>query len=103
MIEIGEIYLAQEDGGLPILASGNAPGESGVSVLRLRFRGGAHFAATTRRHLVWFQEAPEVSEVPFDCRIADGVLLHRPAPGRWPSVLPDATAPPIPLAGQTSM
>ena len=43
----GELYLAQEDGGLPTtLAAGSARGESGVSVHSMRFRGGAHFSAT---------------------------------------------------------
>jgi hypothetical protein len=46
MMGIGELYLAQEDGGLPTtLAAGSAPGESGVSVLSLRFRGDVHFSA----------------------------------------------------------
>ena len=74
MIGIGELYLVQEDGGLPTtLAAGSAPGESGVSVFSLRFRGGAHFSATPRQHLVWFHMS---SQVRFECRIADRALGH---------------------------
>ena len=50
MIESGAFYLAQEDGGLPTtLAAGSAPGESGVSVLKLRFQDGFHFSATPQQ------------------------------------------------------
>jgi AraC family transcriptional regulator len=66
--ELGELSLAQQDGGLPAtLAAGSAPGESGVSVLSMRFRGGAHISATSRQHLIWFQMSPPVR---FECRIA---------------------------------
>ena len=42
--DIGEVFSAQKDGSPPtILASGCAPGESGVSVVSLRFQGSAHF------------------------------------------------------------
>jgi AraC family transcriptional regulator len=74
MIEIDELNLAQKDGALPtILAAGSAQGESGVSVLSLRFRGGAHFSTTVRRHLVCFQMSPQVG---FECRIAGRTLRH---------------------------
>ena len=53
---IGEVRAAQADGNPPTtLAAGSAPGESGVSVLRARFRGGMHFEATPQRHCVCFQ------------------------------------------------
>ena len=43
MMEIGTVRMAQQDGGaLTTLAAGNAPGESGVSVLSVRFDGGMH-------------------------------------------------------------
>jgi AraC family transcriptional regulator len=81
MIGIGELYLTQKDGGLPTtLAAGNAPGESGVSVLSLRFRGGVHFSATPRQHLVWFQMSPQVL---FECRIADRALRHEVPAGSF--------------------
>jgi AraC family transcriptional regulator len=71
--------LAQQDGGRPTtLASGSAPGESGVSILSVRFRGGAHFSATPRHHLIWFQMSPQAR---FDCRIAGRVLRHEPPTG----------------------
>jgi AraC family transcriptional regulator len=77
MTDIGELYLAQEDGGSPTtLAAGSAPGESGVSVLSLRFRGGVHFSATPQQHLVWF-----VSPVRIDCRMGGRALRHEAPAG----------------------
>src|SRR5262245_65045069 len=76
---IGELGLAQADGSVPaMLAAGSAPGESGVSVLSLRFQGGAHFSATPQQHLLWFQMSPQVR---FACRIAERVLQHSPPAG----------------------
>jgi AraC family transcriptional regulator len=76
-IEIG--FLAQEDGSPPAtLAAGSARGESGVSVLSVRFQGGAHFSATPQNHLIWFQMSPQAR---FACRIADQSLQHHPAAG----------------------
>jgi AraC family transcriptional regulator len=78
MIAIGDLHLAQEDGGPPTtLAAGSAPGESGVSVLSVRFERGLHLAATLRQHLVCFQ----MSHLHIDCRMADRVLQHEPPPG----------------------
>jgi AraC family transcriptional regulator len=74
-----EMILAQRDGGPPTtLAAGSAPGESGVSVLSMRFRGGAHFSATTRQHLVWFHSSMQTA---FHCRIAGRALRHQPTAG----------------------
>jgi AraC family transcriptional regulator len=79
MTEESGLSLAQADGGLPAtIAAGSAPGESGVSVLSLRFSGGAHFSATPRQHLVWFQMSPQSR---FDCRIAGRALRHKPPGG----------------------
>jgi AraC family transcriptional regulator len=73
----GEYYLAQQDGAFPsVLASGSAPGESGVSILSLRFLSGMHFKATTRQHLVWFQSPMHV-----ECRMADKTLSHEAPAG----------------------
>ena len=64
--EIGEVFSAQKDGAPPtILASGRAPGESGVSVVSLRFQGSAHFSAYLRQHLVAF-----ISKTRIKCRLA---------------------------------
>jgi AraC family transcriptional regulator len=72
-----EYYLAQEDGGFPtVLASGSARGESGVSILSLRFLQGLHFRATTQQHLVWFQSPMHV-----ECRMADQMLSHEAPAG----------------------
>ena len=66
MLTAGELRLAQEDGGPPkTLAAGSAPGESGVSVLGVRFRGGAHVDMKAGQHLVCF-----VSQVHIECRMA---------------------------------
>jgi AraC family transcriptional regulator len=74
MIDISELHLAQADGGLPTMAAhGSAPGESGVSIVNVQFRDGAHFSATPRQHLIWFQTSPPVR---FDCRIAGRTLQH---------------------------
>ena len=72
-----EPYLVQEDGALPtVLVHGGAPGESGVSVVSLRFQGGLHFRATVQQHLVWFQ-----SPVRIECRMADQTLRHEAPAG----------------------
>ena len=56
MMDIGALHMAQQDGGTPTtLAAGNAPGESGVSVLSVRFDGGMHLRATPRSHCICFQ------------------------------------------------
>ena len=48
MMEIGTVRMAQQDGGAPTtVAAGNAPGESGVSVLSVRFDGGMHLLAVS--------------------------------------------------------
>jgi len=76
---ISELRLAQADGGLPTaVAAGSAPGESGVFVVNARFHGGGHVSATPRRHHICFSLT---SNAPFDCRIADRALAHKPSPG----------------------
>ena len=50
MLETSKLYLAQEDGGLATtLAAGSAPGESGVSVLSVRFHRACILSALCRR------------------------------------------------------
>lgn len=71
--EVGEVLCAQKDGSPPtILASGRAPGESGVSVVSLRFQGSAHFSAYLRQHLVAFHSKTRIK-----CRAAGRVLFHK--------------------------
>src|SRR5262245_4731926 len=68
-----EVYLVQDNGGIPtILAAGSAQGESGVSILSLRFKDGVHFTATPRQHLIWFQ----LSDVRIECRRATRKLTQ---------------------------
>ena len=70
--DIGEVFSAQKDGTPPtILASGRAPGESGVSVVSLRYRGSAHFCADLRQHLVAFHSKTRIK-----CRAAGRALHH---------------------------
>ena len=70
--DIGEIFTTQKDGAPPaILASGRAPGESGVSVVSLRYKGSAHFRAYLRQHLIAF-----VSKTRITCRLAGRTLHH---------------------------
>ncbi|MGB9203388.1 MAG: AraC family transcriptional regulator [Terriglobales bacterium] len=54
------------------MASGRAPGESGVSVVSLRYQGGAHFRAHLRQHMVAF-----VSKTRIKCRLAGRALDHK--------------------------
>ena len=68
--------MAQQDGGAPTtLAAGSAPGESGVSVLSIRFDGGMHLLATPRSHCVCFQMSPGRVERRMAGRV---VRLERP-------------------------
>jgi AraC family transcriptional regulator len=77
--EISELRLTQADGSLPTaLATGSAPGESGVFVFGVRFHGGGHLSATARLHHICFPVSPSAR---FDCRIADQVLSHKPSRG----------------------
>src|SRR5262245_59004316 len=79
MSGIAEFHLGQAYGSLPTtLAAGSAPGESGVSILSLRFRGGAYFSATPQQHLIWFHMSRPVN---FACRIAEDRLRHAPMTG----------------------
>src|SRR5215470_10061075 len=74
---IGEVFSAQKDGSPPtILAIGRAPGESGVSVVSLRYRGSAHFSAHLRQHLIAF-----VSKTRIKCRLAGRALYHKAQEG----------------------
>ena len=60
MLEIDTLRMEQHGGGAPTtLAAGRAPGESGVSVLSVRFDGGMHLLATGARcHCICFQASP---------------------------------------------
>ena len=81
---LGEVYAAQEDGGSPTtLAGGSAPGESGVSVLSVRFHGGMHFSATPQRHCVCFQ----IAAMRIERRMA-GRALRREAPAGSLAICP---------------
>jgi AraC family transcriptional regulator len=79
LMKFGEFRCAHNDGSPPLLLeTGSPPGESGVSLLRMRFQRGAHFSATTRQHLIFFQLSPRLR---LECRMAGRALLHEPAAG----------------------
>lgn len=79
MTKFGEIRWAQKDGGPPAtLIAGGAPGESGVSVLRMQFLRGAHFSATMRQHMVCFQISPHLR---LECRMAGRKIHHETSAG----------------------
>jgi AraC family transcriptional regulator len=78
-MQFGEIRCAHQDGSPPLtLKTGSPPGESGVSVLRMSFQRGAHFSATTRQHLIFFQLSPHLR---LDCRMAEQSLCHETRTG----------------------
>jgi AraC family transcriptional regulator len=61
------------------LAAGCARGESGVTVLNLRFQDGLHLTATLRWDLICFQLMAQ--ECRFECRMADRTVSHSPPTG----------------------
>jgi len=77
LLEVPELFMAQEDGGLPaILNAGSASGESGVSVLSAHFKGAMHVSATSRqRHHVFFNLSEQSR---YRCHIAGRSLSHEP-------------------------
>ena len=78
MKEVGELNLAQADGRFPTtVASGKAPGEGGVSILRVHFQGGVRLRAQPRRHLVSFH----LTDLRIDCRIGGQTFRHEGPPG----------------------
>jgi AraC family transcriptional regulator len=78
VIGLGELSLAQVDGSSPmILTTGAAPGESGISLHCVRFKGGLHLSGTLRQHFICFQSA----QACFDCRIGGRTLRHEPPAG----------------------
>jgi AraC family transcriptional regulator len=71
--------MAQADGSLPtVVATGSAPGESGVFVFSARFHGGMHVRATPRLHYICFRLIPSAY---LDLRIADRALSLKPSRG----------------------
>ena len=78
-MKFGEVQWAQKDGRPPaILTAVSPPGESGVSVLGMRFQHGAYFSATPRHHLICFQLSPHLS---LECRMAGRALRHQTTAG----------------------
>ena len=95
--DIGEVFSAQKDGTPPsILASGCAPGESGVSVVSLRYKGSAHFRLICGS--IWL---PSIRRHGSSAarRGARCITTRMKDPSR--SVLPDLI--PVPMPIRTSM
>ena len=69
---IAELPLTQAAGEPPaVLAAGSGPGEHGLAVFKVRFRGGVHIESPSpRSHLVWFQ----LSDLFIECRRASRVF-----------------------------
>ena len=69
---VAELDLTQDGGEPPtVLAAGGGPGEHGLAVFKVRFRGAVHIGAPSpRRHLVWFQ----LSDLFIECRRATRVF-----------------------------
>ena len=85
MIAGSNVYMVQGDGLPPTaLSAGSAPGQSGVSVVRARFKGGVHFSATLQQHLMCFHMTAPVH---IECGIAGRTLYHE-APVGSLAVLP---------------
>jgi AraC family transcriptional regulator len=79
LTKLGEAIWSERDGDPPAtLEARGAPGESGVSVLRLQFRRVAHFKAALQHHLIFLQLSPHLR---LDCRIAGSRLQHETAAG----------------------
>jgi AraC family transcriptional regulator len=70
--EVGELVSLQENGTPPrVLASGQAPGESGLSIASLHYESGAHFTGNLRQHLISF-----ISPTRISCRLAGEAQCH---------------------------
>ncbi len=81
--DIGDISSIQADGAAPsVLVAGGAAGESGVQVVKLKYEGGAHFAASLHQHVITF-----MSQGPIYCRVAGKALSHEAQEGSL-AVLP---------------
>jgi AraC family transcriptional regulator len=77
--------LAQKDGAPPARSTaGPAPGDSGISIVRLSFRDGAQVETMAGEHLVWFQMS---SSVRLECRMS-GRVLRQEAPAGSLAIAP---------------
>jgi AraC family transcriptional regulator len=75
MPDFAEIRLSQKDGSLPqIVVAARPPGESGVSIARVRFDRVARISAASRQHLIFLQTS---QRVPIECRMDGRVSRHQ--------------------------
>jgi AraC family transcriptional regulator len=81
------LYLAEAGGSPPTtVAAGRALGESGVSVLRVRFEGSARFDVAMTQHLICF-----VSQVRIECSRFGRVSRHNASSGSF-AIVPHGSA-----------
>ncbi len=74
VLEFGEFQLTRKSGDHTVTPNArSAPGESGVSVARVKFDEPAHFSAKSRQHLVFLQLSPRLR---LECNIAGRSLQH---------------------------
>jgi AraC family transcriptional regulator len=74
VLEFGEFQLTRRGGDHTAAPDArSAPGESGVSVTRVKFDEAAHFSARSRQHLIFFQLSPHLR---LECNVAGRRLLH---------------------------
>jgi AraC family transcriptional regulator len=79
VLDFGEIHWAQKDGGPPRTSGAERPpGESGVSVLQVRFERAAQLSAVSRQHLIFLQTSPRV---PMECKMGGRMLWHETSVG----------------------
>jgi AraC family transcriptional regulator len=75
MPDFAEIRLSQKDGSPPQTVVGaRPPGESGVSIARVRFDRVARISAASRRHLIFLQTS---QRVPIECRMDGRISRHQ--------------------------
>ena len=81
--DIGDIYSIQADGAAPFRFGGRGRvGESGVQVMKLKYQGSMHFAASLHQQVITF-----MSQGPIYCRVAGRALSHKAHEGSL-AVLP---------------
>jgi AraC family transcriptional regulator len=76
LMKFGELYYAHHDGTPPLtLSAGSAAGESGVSLLRAKFKRGTYSSGVVQQHKIFFQLSPQLRRL--ECRMAGQTLRHQ--------------------------
>ena len=78
-MKFGDIHWAQHDGTPPSILTTTAPrGESGISLLRMRFSHSAYISGSAHQHLVLLQMSPRLR---IRCQMSGRPLVHEPRAG----------------------